>query len=160
VTGTCEPGTLYELLGVPCDAPAAEITRAYHRRARALHPDAQPGQAGGAGGTARFRELEAAYRVLHDPARRAAYDQALHQAAAAPPPASWPAAVAWPATRPLGRPAARPPGAALWAGPVQVTPPGAATPVPGTAGSWPGPLAGYPADDPGSALGWAWGWPW
>ena len=118
MTGTSEPGDLYEMLGVPRDAPAAEITRAYHRRARALHPDTHPP---GTGQAARFQELQAAYQVLHDPARRAAYDQILRQATARPtpaprPPATWPWPHSWPATRP--------PGAALWAGPAQVSPPG------------------------------------
>jgi curved DNA-binding protein CbpA len=150
VTGTGGAGDLYELLGVRRDATAAEITRAYHRRARALHPDAQPGQAGQAD---RFQEVEAAYRVLHDPARRAAYDQAFRQAARrvpAPPrpPAAWP--------RPAGWPAARPPGAMVWAGPVQVTPPADSSPdaSPGQAGSW---LAALAAE-PGSALEWEWPW--
>ena len=195
MTGTSGPGDLYELLGVRPDASAGEIIRAYHRRARDLHPDTQPGQAGE---SAAFRELEEAYRVLRDPARRAAYDQLLRQARAAeaprpatdpgPPavawpspaprsadgpgpaaarlsPEGWPAAdpawlspEGWPAADPAwlspeGWPAGRPPGAALWAGPVQVTPPGASAaapggPAPGTAGFWLAALACWP------------GWPW
>jgi len=110
MNGAAEPQDLYELLGVRRDAPSTEITRAYHRRARAVHPDAQPGQPGQPEG---FQELEAAYRVLRDPALRAAYDQAR-------PPAARPV----PAARPPARwPGGRPSGAALWAGPVQVSPP-------------------------------------
>jgi hypothetical protein len=110
VNGGERPRDLYELLGVRRDAPAAEITRAWHRRARAVHPDAQPGMAGKAEG---FHELEAAYRVLRDPGLRAAYDQA-HP----------PAARSAPVARPRAcRPGGGPPGAALWAGPVQVSPP-------------------------------------
>jgi curved DNA-binding protein CbpA len=142
VTSTSEPGDLYELLGVARDAAAAEITRAYHRRARALHPDTQPGQAGEPG---RFREVEEAYRVLHDPARRAAYDQALRPPAAQPPPG--PPAAARPG--PPGWPAARPPGATLWAGPVQVIPPAAGSPAADTA----------EAADPGGTPGRVW-WLW
>jgi curved DNA-binding protein CbpA len=144
VTGTSEPDGLYELLGVRPDASAAEITRAYHRRARALHPDARPGQAGQA---ARFRELREAYRVLHDPARRAAYDQALRppEPAAPAPPLAWP--------QPPGWPAARPPGATIWAGPVQVIPP-ADGPAAQVLSAWLAALAADLGDTPGQ------GWPW
>jgi curved DNA-binding protein CbpA len=157
VTGTGGAGDLYELLGVRRDATAAEITRAYHRRARALHPDTQPGQAGEPAG---FRELEEAYRVLHDPGRRAAYDQTLGQATATPAAAagSRRPAAAWPPS-PAGWPAARPPGAALWAGPAQVTPPGPSCPGVTPAGFWlAAALAEYLAGDPGAGPGW--GWPW
>lgn len=110
------PGTLYQLLGVPPDAAAAEITRAYHRRARAVHPDAHPGHPGS---TEEFRALEAAYRVLRDPARRAAYDQTLAPPTPMPPPSP-----PWPA--PPGT-AGRLPGATLRPGPVFVDPAGPAT---------------------------------
>ena len=108
--GPQEPRDLYELLGVGRDASAAEITRAWHRRARVLHPDVQPGRAGKPEG---FEEVAAAYRVLRDPALRAAYDQTR-------PPAARPVPVAGPR---VGWPGSRPPGPALWAGPVQVSPP-------------------------------------
>jgi curved DNA-binding protein CbpA len=154
VTGTGGASDLYELLGVARDASAAEITRAYHRRARDLHPDTQPGQAGEPAG---FRELEEAHRVLRDPARRAAYDQALRQGtgtAAAPAGRRRPAA-AWPV--PPGWPADRLPGAALWAGPTQVTPPGTGSPGVTPASFWlAAALADCLADDPGRG----WGWPW
>ncbi len=156
MTGTGDAGDLYELLGVRRGATPEEITRAYHRRARALHPDTQPGEAGEPAG---FRALEEAYRVLHDPARRAAYDQALSQAAAtpAPPPGRRRPGAACPG--PPGWPAARPPGAVLWAGPAQVTPPGASSPGVTPAGFWlAAALAEYLAGDPGGGPGW--GWPW
>jgi curved DNA-binding protein CbpA len=127
VTAASEPGDLYELLGVPPDASAAEITRAYHRRARTVHPDTQ-----GGGEPASFRRLEEAYRVLHDPVRRAAYDQALRPPPA--PPNAAPSAPPAPAPPPVtfmvrpGWPGRMPPGADLWAGPVQVTPPDADAP--------------------------------
>jgi DnaJ domain len=70
-----QPGLdLYELLGVPRGASREEITVAWRRRARDEHPDARPADAAAPG---RFRALAEAYRVLGDPARRAAYDRAL-----------------------------------------------------------------------------------
>jgi hypothetical protein len=49
----------HELLGVPADADAAQIARAYRRQARRLHPDVsvEPNA------TERFSALQAAYRV-------------------------------------------------------------------------------------------------
>jgi curved DNA-binding protein CbpA len=88
---------LYQLLGVPRGASGGEITRAWRRRAAAEHPDRRPRDAAA---PARFRALTEAYRVLGDPARRAAYDRSLGNqpppAAAAPDgpaagtPARWP----------------------------------------------------------------------
>ena len=65
---------LYQLLGVPRDAPREEIAQAWRRRARAEHPDARPADADAPG---RFRALAGAWQVLGDPARRAAYDRVL-----------------------------------------------------------------------------------
>jgi curved DNA-binding protein CbpA len=103
----------YRLLGVARGASREEIARAWRRRARAEHPDRRPGQAGDEA-AGRFRALAAAYRVLSDPARRAAYDRALGcgQAGAGLPPA-----VPGPA-RVTGSP--RVPGPPLRAGPVRV----------------------------------------
>ncbi len=62
----------YELLGVGPNAGAEEIKKAYRRRARELHPDANPDDP-----TAedRFKELARAYEVLSDPDQRARYDR-------------------------------------------------------------------------------------
>ena len=65
---------LYQLLGVAPEASREEIALAWRRRARAEHPDARPADADAPG---RFRALAGAWRVLGDPARRAAYDRAL-----------------------------------------------------------------------------------
>lgn len=60
----------YFVLGVPRQASAAEIARAYRRAARASHPDST-----GAGSAARFHAVSDAYDELRDPQRRAAYDR-------------------------------------------------------------------------------------
>ena len=72
---------LYHVLGVSKDATAAEIRSAYRRRARAVHPDcsAEDGQS--------FRELQQAYDILGDPARRQAYDRRRRPATRQPHPA-------------------------------------------------------------------------
>ena len=56
---------LYELLGVRKSASATEIRRAFQKRARALHPDLNPGDPVAA---ERFREVARAFEVLSDPA--------------------------------------------------------------------------------------------
>lgn len=68
-----EPGEdLYAVLGVAPSAQPVEISRAYRRLARALHPDARPDDPAAA---ARFARIGAAYRVLADSAQRARYDR-------------------------------------------------------------------------------------
>ncbi|GEM_PF-594755 len=67
-----EDRDLYEVLGVSRGATSAEIDAAYKRLVRLTHPDA--------GGTnALFRQVQNAYEVLSDPARRAIYDRGADQ---------------------------------------------------------------------------------
>ena len=73
---------LYRLVGVPRGASGGEIARAWRRRALAEHPDRRPRDTAA---PARFRALAEAYRVLGDPARRAAYDRSLRDRGAAAP---------------------------------------------------------------------------
>ncbi len=61
----------YEVLGISPTASAEDIKAAYRRLAKKWHPDSNPGDATAA---ERFKELSAAYAILSDPARRAAFD--------------------------------------------------------------------------------------
>jgi molecular chaperone DnaJ len=61
----------YDLLGVDRDADADTIKKAYRRLARQLHPDVNPDPAT----QERFKEVSAAYEVLSDPQKKAAYDR-------------------------------------------------------------------------------------
>ena len=124
----------YEVLGIGADATCADITRAWRRVARAMHPDSRPGDPAAG---AEFQAVSDAYGLLSDPARRAAYD---HQHQARPGLArriggraspGWAGAMAVPPSR-RARTDARP-GArrGLQAGPVRIEPPG----PPGPGGS-------------------------
>ncbi len=62
---------LYEVLGVSRDANEDEIKKAFRRRARELHPDVNKAP----DAEDQFKELNEAYDVLSDPAKRAQYDR-------------------------------------------------------------------------------------
>ena len=62
----------YAILGVPETATAKEITKAYRKLARELHPDKNPGNAAA---EERFKAVSAAYDVLGDETKRAEYDE-------------------------------------------------------------------------------------
>src|SRR5437764_461008 len=63
----------YAALGVPQDADAAAIKKAYRKLARDLHSDKNPGNTQA---ETRFKEVSEAYDVLSDEKRRAEYDYA------------------------------------------------------------------------------------
>lgn len=62
----------YKTLGVKRDASGEEIKKAYRGLARKYHPDVNPGDKRA---EARFKEVNEAYQVLSDPAKRARFDQ-------------------------------------------------------------------------------------
>lgn len=66
----------YVVLGVPRDAGDAEIRDAYRRLARRLHPDVAKGSAPRAGAPT-MSDVNAAWTILSDPARRRALDEEL-----------------------------------------------------------------------------------
>jgi molecular chaperone DnaJ len=68
----------YQALGVPKNASAAEIKKAYRKLAQKHHPDAN---AGNREAEERFKEVSAAYDVLGDAEKRKQYDQVRDMAA-------------------------------------------------------------------------------
>lgn len=76
----------YAILGVSREATPAEIKKAYRRLAREHHPD-RATEARRASAEERIKEINEAYEVLKDPAKRQRYDQ-LGAQWNAPPPAA------------------------------------------------------------------------
>ena len=59
----------YKVLGLASSATAKEITRAYRKLAKELHPDTNPGS------EEKFKEVSGAYDVLGDAEKRKEYDE-------------------------------------------------------------------------------------
>ncbi|MBW4652995.1 MAG: DnaJ domain-containing protein [Kaiparowitsia implicata GSE-PSE-MK54-09C] len=62
----------YAILGVTKTASADDIKRSFRQLARKYHPDMNPGDQSA---EAKFKEVNEAYEVLSDPAKRSKYDQ-------------------------------------------------------------------------------------
>jgi DnaJ-class molecular chaperone len=63
---------LYSVLGVPKTASAGDITKAYRKLAKKLHPDLNPGDAVAED---KFKQISHAYSILKDPEQRGKYDR-------------------------------------------------------------------------------------
>ena len=59
----------YKALGLTSSATAKEITRAYRKLAKELHPDTNPGS------EEKFKDVSVAYDVLGDAEKRKEYDE-------------------------------------------------------------------------------------
>ena len=62
----------YQVLGVDKSADDATIKKAYRKKCVALHPDKHPNDPKA---EERFKDVNAAYHILSDPARRRDYDR-------------------------------------------------------------------------------------
>src|SRR3989442_4278548 len=62
----------YEILGVPRSASDTEIKKAFHKLAREYHPDVAKNKKQA---EEKFKEINEAYEVLGDPAKRKKYDE-------------------------------------------------------------------------------------
>jgi len=66
--------TVYEVLGLAAAADPGQVKAAYHALAKSFHPDVNSGDARA---EERFKDINAAYKILSDPEKRAAYDLGL-----------------------------------------------------------------------------------
>ncbi|MBK7401703.1 MAG: molecular chaperone DnaJ [Myxococcales bacterium] len=71
------PRDPYDILGVPRHATPEELKAAFRKLASQHHPDKNPNDPGAHD---RFKEINAAYQILSDPQRRAAFDRYGHAA--------------------------------------------------------------------------------
>lgn len=69
----------YQVLGVPKNASAADIKKAYRKLAQQHHPDANPGNKDAED---RFKEISGAYDVVGDEEKRKSYDRVRDMGAA------------------------------------------------------------------------------
>jgi hypothetical protein len=146
----------YRVLGVDTGASQQDITRAYHRAAQRVHPDTQPEDPQAA---AQFQALADAYDLLRDARRRADYDHAHPADEPTSPPVQPRHTGASPHSPGLPYLLSPTPGQPVWAGPVHVEPPGAAS----QQGQGGGPATAR-IEDPPIILdlrpGPRWSWPW
>ena len=63
----------YEVLEVAKDVGEEEIKKAFRKKALEYHPDKNKSADAGE----KFKEINEAYQILHDPEKRARYDQFL-----------------------------------------------------------------------------------
>lgn len=77
---TRQEETYYEILGVPRDASARDITASYRRLAKVLHPDVCPSP----DAEELFKSINEAYQTLNDVKRREEYDASLAEAGDSP----------------------------------------------------------------------------
>ncbi|MCJ7599583.1 MAG: DnaJ domain-containing protein [Methyloceanibacter sp.] len=63
---------LYSILGVAKGAVAGDITKAYRKLAKKLHPDLNPGDKAA---EEKFKQISAAYSILNDAEKRGRYDR-------------------------------------------------------------------------------------
>lgn len=107
--------THYQVLGVSRTASQDEISHAFRQQLRAHHPDTRARDtAADSDPSATLERLIAAYTVLRDPERRAAYDRAIPGAPSASPTTR--IGVTHHQDLSTGQPVPPPP---LWAGPVR-----------------------------------------
>ncbi len=66
---------LYDVLGVPKNATADDLKKAYRKLAMKYHPDRNPNDKSAEG---KFKEAKEAYEILSEPAKREAYDRFGH----------------------------------------------------------------------------------
>ena len=78
----------YKILGLTASATDKEVTRAYRKLAKELHPDTNPGS------EEKFKEVSGAYDVLGDAAKRKEYDE-VRRLGGRPPGASTSPAATW-----------------------------------------------------------------